>query len=64
MKNVYFVDDKSIDMPTIKMTCDCGWIEKAYADRDALTRAEMHIRVKHTTGKVHYNGLVTVVGGK
>lgn len=62
MKNIYIIDDKSAtSAPVVKMTCDCGWIEKTFADRNAVEKAEHHIRTKHTHGLVHYNGLVTKV---
>lgn len=64
MKNVHMIDDFGlgnvhgtvIRIPTVKMTCDCGWVDKANADRDAPQRAENHLRTRHNGGAIHYAG--------
>lgn len=57
MKNLYITDDQSATKAQVmKMTCDCGWVEKAFRDRSGLNMAIDHIKTKHTTGIIHDRG--------
>jgi len=57
MKQLRITDDISVtEMPTIKMVCDCGWVEKTFADRSGLNMAVEHIQRKHDVGVIHYHG--------
>lgn len=56
LKVMRLVDDTSLTIPTVKMTCDCGWVEKAYATREARDRAERHMKETHTHGILKYLG--------
>lgn len=57
MKVMRLVDDTNMNnAPSVKMTCDCGWVEKAFANRDARTRAERHLKDKHNGGLMKYMG--------
>lgn len=56
MKTLTIVDDTSLTIPTVKMTCECSWQEKAYATREARDRAERHMKDRHNGGLIRYNG--------
>lgn len=57
MKKLYITDDKSATHAlVVKMTCECGWVEKAFATRDARTRAEHHMLHNHGGGVILYQG--------
>lgn len=62
MKTVRFTDDSSLIGPTVKMVCDCGWLEKAFAHREAIARATHHIRENHTTGQILYRDYKILLG--
>lgn len=57
LKVMRLVDDtKMNNIHSVKMTCDCGWTEKAYANRDARDRAERHLKDRHNGGLMRYLG--------
>lgn len=58
MKNTVTVrNDTSLNgVPSVKMTCDCGWEEKAYQHM-AERIAQQHLRLRHNRGIVHYDGV-------
>lgn len=55
LRVLQMIDDQGLH-PTVKLTCDCGWTEKAHADREARNRAENHLRVNHSGGIMRYLG--------
>lgn len=63
MKCVKFTDDLSATADqAVKMTCDCGWKEKAWATREARDQAERHLKDAHTYGMLMYQGHSYTVG--
>lgn len=57
MKQMHITDDKSATKaPVVRLRCECGWEEKAFATREARSRAEHHMRRQHTHGRITYNG--------
>lgn len=60
-KHIRLTDDLSAtDYPTVKMVCDCGWVEKAFL-QDAVLRATNHVRERHNGGVVHYKNWTRAV---
>lgn len=57
MKKLYMTDDRSATQAhTVRVECDCGWLEKMYAETQSVHRIDAHIRDKHNTGLVIYKG--------
>lgn len=53
MNKIVMVEDGKInEAPALKLTCTCGFEERAWADRTASIRAEKHIREKHFEGTI------------
>lgn len=62
MRVVTFTNDSSLNgVPSVKMKCGCGWVEKAYANRDARNRGERHLQEAHGGGRLAYEDLFVQV---
>ena len=65
MKKLYMTDDRSVTQArTVRVECECGWLEKMYAETQSVHRIDAHIRDRHNEGVVIYRGTRFFVGNK
>lgn len=57
MKMVRITNDTAMNgIASVKMECDCGWVEKAYQHK-AEPMAMQHLKMRHNNGLVHIDGV-------
>lgn len=54
MKTLQMIDDRGTNESVVSLRCECGYFEKANADRTARDRAERHMKDQHNGGLIVY----------
>lgn len=57
MQTVRITNDTALNgIASVKMECECGWVEKAYQHKGEQI-AMQHLKMRHSKGVVHIDGV-------